>query len=103
MNAEILKRLFRAVSEGSDESLRRRVCGVIVADVKRKHHQTLAEQLEQILFTQPLESKQIAHIKSMLPEIVGHTLPISKKNHENLISIFSRQELEHYMVLPSFV
>lgn len=104
MNAEILKRLFRAVSEGSDESLRK-VCGVIIEDVKRKHHQHLAEQLQQILSdtTKNESSKQIVKFRSATPEIVSDTLPQARKGHENLISIFSRQELEHYMVLPKSI
>lgn len=104
MNAEILKRLFRAVSEGSDESLRK-VCGVIIEDVKKKHHQHLAEQLEQILSDslKAEKSKQVIRFRSATPEIITNSLPQARKGHENLISIFSRQELEHYMVLPKTI
>jgi SpoVK/Ycf46/Vps4 family AAA+-type ATPase len=104
VNAEILKRLFRAVSEGSDESLRK-VCGVIVEDMKRKNHQILAGQLENILSDQPKNdpSNQVIKFRSSAPEIITHALPQARKGHENLISIFSRQELEHYMILPKAI
>ncbi|MGD9600075.1 MAG: AAA family ATPase [Steroidobacteraceae bacterium] len=104
MNAEILKRLFRAVTEGSDESLRK-VCGVIIEDVKRKHHQHLADQLEQILVdsTKNEEPKQVIKLRPATTEVVNNTLPQARRGQENLISIFSRQELEHYMVLPKSI
>ncbi len=105
MNAEILKRLFRAVSEGSDESIRR-VCGVIIEDTKKRHHTTLADQLEEILSQSKKKvdasNSQILKFRSA-PEVVSSSLPMAKRGQENLVSIFSRNELEHYMVLPEAV
>ncbi len=100
MNAEILKRLFRAVSEGSDESLKK-VCGVIIEDVKKKHHQNLADQLQQILEDSvKKEGSKLIKFRMNMPEVINGSLPLARKGHENLISIFPRHELEHYMVLP---
>jgi SpoVK/Ycf46/Vps4 family AAA+-type ATPase len=101
VNAELLKRLFRAVSEGSDKGVRQ-VCGVIIDDVKKKHHKQLAKQLEEILATE--NDKRVVPFRSTRqPEVLAKELPQSRKVADNLISILSRQELEHFMVLPMSV
>lgn len=103
LNAEILKRLFRAVSEGSDKSIQQ-VCGVIVQDMRRKNHSKLADQLETILKEAKKKESNVVNFKNVQStEHSLKTLPTAKRTQENLISILSRQELEHYMVLPQSV
>lgn len=102
MNAEILKRLFRAISEGSDESIKK-MCGIIIEDTKKRHHTVLAGQLEEILSEtkKPNRTSDSQVIKFRAsPEFIASTLPIARRGQENLVSMFSRNELEHYMVLP---
>lgn len=102
MNAEILKRLFRAVSEGSDKSILN-VCGVIVKDARKKNHGKLADELELILEEAKKRENNVVEFKSTGSDRSFKTLPLAKRSQENLISILARQELEHYMVLPSSV
>lgn len=98
MNAEILKRIVRAIAEGSQSDLDR-LAQKVVETERKTGHSRLADQLESILS----ESKR-------RPNGNGHhaadksgslrELPQSKRNGEQLATLISREELEHDMVLP---
>lgn len=97
MNATLLKRLFKAVNEGSIESLTK-LALTIVDDERGKGHVALARQLDDILRT-PRMLKELPkdEQKSM------RALPLSRRYQEPLTSPFSSENLRHHMVLPPHV
>lgn len=98
MNAEILKRIVRAIAEGSQSDLDR-LAQKVVESERKTGHRRLAEQLESILG----ESKRRPNVKGhRAVDKVGslRELPQSRRNGEQLATLISRDELEHDMVLP---
>jgi len=100
MNAEILKRIVRAIADGSPEDLDRLARKVVDAE-RRSGHTRLAEELEAIL-------------KKPRPPRNGHSvntdsdrglreLPLSRRNRDSLATLLPRESLEHHMVLPAGV
>lgn len=98
MNADTLKRLIRAISDGSRQDLDRLARKIVQG--KREAGQTrLADELEAVL-NQPRDPR---------PE-PGHDaprgfrdLPVSRRQREQLATLTPREELEHAMVLPTDV
>lgn len=97
MNADMLKRLVRAIADGAPDDLHR-LADKIVEGERELGHTKLAQQLESIL-SRPRgksgRSSQSQEIDRMLKE-----LPTSKRYGESLATIIPRDELEHHMVLP---
>jgi SpoVK/Ycf46/Vps4 family AAA+-type ATPase len=98
MNADILKRVVRAIADGSQNDLERLACKIVEAE-RRTGHKKLADQLEAIL-------------KQPRPQRNGHTpvadaerglteLPLSRRHGESLATLFTTESLEHHMVLPA--
>lgn len=97
MNSELLKRLFRAINDGSDSNIDK-ICKTIVEDAKRKKHNKLAEQLEEIL-----KKKSGGESENSRQ---GHLTNLPKKHTDikgNLVTIDQGESLHSPMVLPSFV
>lgn len=92
MNAEILKRLVRAIAEGSQEDLQLLAKKVIQAE-RDTGHQKLASELDRILAR--ARSQGGSGTTPTLQE-----LPSSRRHRELLVSVTPRDELEHFMVLP---
>jgi SpoVK/Ycf46/Vps4 family AAA+-type ATPase len=99
VKSELLKRLFRALSERPDPELRK-LCGIVIQDVRKKKQLRLADQLQSILDSSRDTSDKVIPFKVTSNEAINKSLPSSRKSAENLVSILSRHELEHYMVLP---
>jgi SpoVK/Ycf46/Vps4 family AAA+-type ATPase len=99
MNADILKRLIRAIADGSQPDLDRLAQKVVDAE-RKTGHRRLADQLESILSDAKrrpgAQGHQSADRGSTLRE-----LPQSRRHGEQLATIIPRDELEHDMVLPA--
>jgi SpoVK/Ycf46/Vps4 family AAA+-type ATPase len=109
MNADLIKRLFRAINEGSETNMRK-IAGNIVSAEREKGHTSLAEQLDEILNKPaPLRSNRAEGTPRSLesaverPLTLGQTLPTSKRSLEPLVTRVPAEALRHHMVLPSQV
>ncbi len=95
MRADLLKRLFRAVSLGSPAELEK-LCSMVVADERKKGHDVLAEQLHAILTTPVKES-------TSAPQRAFSSLPKAKRSEHPLVTFRATETLRHEMVLSSHV
>ena len=91
MNAELLKRLFRAIGQAPSKELER-LCSVVIDEEKKKGHETLARQLTRIL-----ESSR----PTVEPEELRSLSPLTKSRRtaEPLVSFKPPEILRHHMVL----
>jgi SpoVK/Ycf46/Vps4 family AAA+-type ATPase len=97
MNADILKRIVRAIASGSQDDLTR-LAHTVVESERRTGHTKLAEQLDAILKKPRLvknENKPSIDSDRSMTE-----LPLSRRRGELLATIIPRDALEHHMVLP---
>jgi len=97
MNANILKRVVRAIADGSQADLQRLADKIVEAE-RRTGHKRLADQLDAIL-------KQPRANAISQPELVDrrqnlHELPLSRRHGESLLTVLPTESLEHHMVLP---
>ena len=96
MNADILKRMVRAIADGSQSDLQQ-LAGKIVESERRLGHAKLADQLDAIL-------KRPGRVNGHSPAAVStmslHQLPVSRRHGESLATVLKPEELEHHMVLP---
>lgn len=101
MNADILKRVVRAIADGSQTDLDR-LAGKIVEAERKTGHIRLADQLEAIL-KQPRSKRPAA--PSAAPDIdrTLKELPMSRRHGETLATLIPHDQLEHHMVLPEAV
>jgi SpoVK/Ycf46/Vps4 family AAA+-type ATPase len=98
MNAEMMKRVVRAIADRSQLDLDR-LASKLVETERRTGHAKLADQLEAILkSSRPrIETqKQTSDVSHKLTE-----LPVSRRNGESLATLFAPETLEHHMVLPA--
>lgn len=97
MNADILKRVVRAIADGSQNDLDRLADKIVEAE-RRTGHKRLADQLESIL-KQPRKRVNgqgpTADVDRKLTE-----LPLSRRSAESLATLYPTEALEHHMVLP---
>ncbi|MBI3652112.1 MAG: ATP-binding protein [Acidobacteria bacterium] len=97
MNADILKRVVRAIANGQHSDLDRLADKIVEAE-RRTGHKKLADELEAIL-KQPRpqrdDQRSIASPDRKLKE-----LPLSRRHGESLATLFTPESLEHHMVLP---
>lgn len=94
MNADILKRIVRAIAEGSQSDLER-LAHTVVESERQVGHAKLADQLAAIL-ARPRPKKPPANEnRKALAE-----LPTSRRHGESLVTLIPREQLEHHMVLP---
>ena len=98
MNAEILKRIVRAIAEGSQPDLDR-LAQKVVETERKTGHSRLADQLESILGESRRRSAGNGHHAADKAGSLRE-LPQSKRNGEQLATLIPRDELEHDMVLP---
>src|SRR6476646_6910914 len=98
MNASILKRVVRAIADGSQGDLDRLANKIVEAE-RRTGHTKLAGQLEAIL-KQPRQ-----RANGNLPTANGDRslkeLPLSRRHGESLATIFAPESLEHHMILSA--
>src|SRR5258706_10053218 len=97
MNADILKRVVRAIADGSQSDLHRLVDKIVDSE-RRTGHGKLAAQLEAIRKrpkSQPLVTPSMTNVERTLKE-----LPLSRRHGESLATLLQTEQLEHHMVLP---
>jgi SpoVK/Ycf46/Vps4 family AAA+-type ATPase len=99
MNADLLKRLVRAIADGSHDDLHR-LAHKVVDTERRSGHARLADDLDAIL-KQPRKKTPNGHAPITDADRSVRELPISRRQRELLVSILPRDSLEHHMVLPA--
>ena len=98
MNAEMMKRVVRAIADRSQADLDR-LADKLVASERKTGHVKLADQLEAILKS---PRPRIETQKSSSTHVGRLTeLPVSRRNGESLATLFAPETLEHHMVLPA--
>lgn len=97
MNADILKRMVRAIADGSQSDLERLARRVVDSE-RKSGHDKLASQLELIL-SKP-KPKRNGSAGTTDSERGLSELPLSRRHGEELITLVPRDALEHHMVLP---
>lgn len=100
MNADILKRILRAIADGSQGDLERLARKVIDTE-RQSGHVKLADQLETIL----RRPRQARNGRGPVTDIARplHDLPLSRRHGDQLATLIPREALEHHMVLPPAV
>lgn len=97
MNSDLLKRVVRAIADGSQRDLDL-LADKVVASERRSGHNRLADQLESILRkgrdTQTSSGSTTDSDRSL------KQLPLSRRHRELLATAIPRDSLEHHMVLP---
>ncbi|MEN6440252.1 MAG: AAA family ATPase [Syntrophobacter sp.] len=97
MNADILRRVVRAIADGSQKDLDR-LADKIVESERRTGHVKLASQLEAIL-KQPKRRRPSIAPKADTEGTLKE-LPLSRRHGESLATLLTSESLEHHMVLP---
>jgi SpoVK/Ycf46/Vps4 family AAA+-type ATPase len=101
MNSDMLKRLFRAIRD-SDSPDMRKLAGAILEDERKKSHDILAKELEDILSRSSRTGLE-RHVERNHTEGNLRSLPKSKRSNEPLASLFPTILLRHHMVLRADV
>jgi SpoVK/Ycf46/Vps4 family AAA+-type ATPase len=97
MKADLLKRLVRAIAEGSQRDLDDLAKKVIESE-KQTGHKRLAAQLESIFADTASRRSTVPNARTSRSPL--STLPQSRRHGEQLLTLTPREELEHHMVLP---
>jgi SpoVK/Ycf46/Vps4 family AAA+-type ATPase len=98
MKADMLKRVVRAISDGSQSDLQRLAKKIV--DIERQSgHVKLAEELEAIL-SQP-RPRRLAHQPAADSPRTLRELPLSRRHGESLATLLPAESLEHHMILPA--
>ena len=104
MDADIIKRVVRAIAERSQVDLDR-LAGKIVDSERRVGHNRLADQLDAIL-KQPRPRTNGGNALATMPERAIapernlFELPLSRRHGDSLATLLQPEKLEHHMVLP---
>jgi SpoVK/Ycf46/Vps4 family AAA+-type ATPase len=97
MNADIIKRIVRAIADGSQGDLDQLATRIVEAE-RRTGHSRLADQLQGILNRpRPRNNGQSPTTDN---ERSLKELPLSRRHGETLATLIPRDFLEHHMVLP---
>jgi len=96
LKANLLKRLFSAVQQGSERDVMA-VCKHIVEDEKRLGHTTLARELEKSLDAANRPKSPAGQSNLTAGSLAG--LPASRRDSAPLIQVIERDRLRHHMVL----
>lgn len=99
MNAETLKRIVKAIAEGSQDDLQR-LAQKVVESERLSGHVRLADELDAILKQRRTRNGFVSKTDS---DRGLRELPLSKRSQELLASLLPRESLEHHMVLPTEV
>jgi SpoVK/Ycf46/Vps4 family AAA+-type ATPase len=94
MNADILKRMMRAIANGSQGDLER-LAQAVVESERQVGHGKLADQLAAILARPRPATKSANENQPALAE-----LPTNRRYGDQLATLLPRDSLEHHMVLP---
>jgi hypothetical protein len=97
MNSEILKRVVRAIADGSQGDLDRLALKMVDAE-RKTGHERLANELQSIL-VHTTRRKRVAP-RGLVDAPTLTELPTSKRSGNALATLIPREALEHHMVLP---
>jgi hypothetical protein len=95
MNADIIKRIVRAIADQSQDDLDR-LAHRMVESERQAGHTKLADQLAAILARPRQNKSSVNENRKTLTD-----LPASKRHGESLVTLIARELLEHHMVLPT--
>ncbi|MDR3719107.1 MAG: ATP-binding protein [Bryobacteraceae bacterium] len=104
MDADIIRRVVRAIAERSQGDLDR-LAAKIVDGQRRVGHNKLADQLDSIL-KQPRPRTNGSQALATMPERATapernlFELPLSRRHGDSLATLLAPETLEHHMVLP---
>jgi SpoVK/Ycf46/Vps4 family AAA+-type ATPase len=102
MDADIIKRVVRAIVERSPTDLERLALRIVQGERKVGHNK-LADQLDVIL-NQPRPRTNGGNALAALPDRSKDRnlfeLPLSRRNGDSLATLVAPDKLEHHMVLP---
>lgn len=98
MNADILKRVVRAIADGSLPDLDRLANKMVEAE-RRTGHVKLADQLDAILKQPRKRTNSLGPTTDSERSL--KELPLSRRHGESLATLFAPESLEHYMVLSA--
>jgi SpoVK/Ycf46/Vps4 family AAA+-type ATPase len=104
MDADIIKRVVRAIAERSQNDLERLVTKIVDGE-RRVGHNKLADQLDAIL-KQPRPRTNGGHALATMPDPAPtrernlFELPLSRRHGDSLATLIPPERLEHHMVLP---
>jgi SpoVK/Ycf46/Vps4 family AAA+-type ATPase len=98
MNADILKRLIRAIASGSLSDLDRLAQKIVEAE-RKTGHKKLAEDLE-VIFNKETKERRNGKTSLMASEHQLKELPLSRRYSESLATFTMPEDLEHHMILP---
>jgi len=98
MNAEILRRMVRAIAEGAHADLER-LARSLVESQRKSGHRRLADELASILSSSDKSAVDApAGVADSATGLQG--LPLSRRYRDQMATWVPREELEHDMVLP---
>lgn len=98
MNAKLLKKLIQSIASDNESSLKQ-IVETIIDEEKKKGHNKLAKELEDIIKNnKPQNNKIIDNANKQLTEAMT-TLPVSRRNNQSLATIINHEKLKHHMVL----
>jgi SpoVK/Ycf46/Vps4 family AAA+-type ATPase len=98
MNADFIKRVVRAIADGSQGDLEQLAQRIVEAE-RRTGHAKLADQLEGIL-RRPHGAGN-GHAPANDNGRSLKELPLSRRHGESLATLIPRESLEHHMILPT--
>lgn len=102
MDADIIKRVVRAIAERSQNDLDR-LALKIVQNERKVGHNKLADQLDAIL-NQPRPRTNGGNALASMPDRSKERnlfeLPLSRRHGDSLATLIPPENLEHHMVLP---
>jgi SpoVK/Ycf46/Vps4 family AAA+-type ATPase len=100
MNADLYKRLFRAIFS-EDLAALKKIAYLIIENERKKKHHVLAESLEKIS-KQTITNEQDAKVERAYTGELSK-LPVNKRDNAPLVSYITRNYLKHHMILPDDV
>lgn len=98
MNADLYKRLFKAIFSEDVVALKK-IADLIISSERQNNHTILADSLEKIKYNEkPKVNNGFAQYINDKSSGMG-TLPTSKRNNMQLVSYIPRDQLKHHMIL----
>jgi len=97
LNADIIKRVIRAIADGSQDDLDRLAYKIVEIE-RRTGHRRLADNLEAVL--KQSKERGNGHTPTFDENRRLSQLPLSKRRAESLATFSLPESLEHHMVLP---
>lgn len=98
MNAELLKRIVRAIASGAQDDLDH-LARKVVDNERKSGHAKLAEELDSII--KRAKKPATGNGAGTDSDRTFRELPVSRRNQELLVTLIPKDALEHHMVLPA--